>query len=198
MKIYNEDASASDDIGIADNDIDAFLKRLLESVVRESIQNSNDEALIRPAKMAFDLTSVQVKDIPDVLSYKEVLQDCLSEAASRKAVRAREFFENAIKVLDKDKVNILTISDSGTKGAGGEFKEGEKFYTLLISKGQTEKQDIFSAGSFGIGKNASIAGSQLRLVFYSSVFEEKGQDSFYCMGKSILTTRKDHKNNKKQ
>ena len=134
MKIYNEDASASDDIGIADNDIDAFLKRLLESVVRESIQNSNDEALIRPAKMAFDLTSVQVKDIPDVLSYKEVLQDCLSEAASRKAVRAREFFENAIKVLDKDKVNILTISDSGTKGAGGEFKEGEKFYTLLISK----------------------------------------------------------------
>ena len=41
MKIYNEDASASDDIGIADNDIDAFLKHL-ESVAREIGQNSTD------------------------------------------------------------------------------------------------------------------------------------------------------------
>ena len=43
MKIYNEDASASDDIGIADNDIDAFLKHL-ESVAREIGQNSTDGA----------------------------------------------------------------------------------------------------------------------------------------------------------
>ncbi len=188
MRLFTNTAPETEDIGLSDNDIDGFLKDLLESVVRESAQNSNDEAEKRPVRMNIDLLEMATAEIPDVGAYKEVLERCLTEAQSTKSRKAEEFFKNAVKVLSRDKVQVLSIADSGTRGAGGEFKKGGKFYTLAISKGRTDKDNIYSAGSFGIGKNAAFAGSELRLVFYSSRFAEAGEEKFYCLGKSVLTS----------
>ena len=186
MKLYIGEAPDTDDIGLADNDIDGFLKNLLASVNRECAQNSNDESEARPVKMNFDLLEVPTDEVPDIDNYRYVVKRCLEEAKSTGAKKADEFFSNAVQVLSRDKIKVLSISDEGTKGAGGEFKKGGKFFTLVVSKGRTDKDDIFSAGSFGIGKNAAFAGSELRCVFYSSRYGEK--DDFYCMGKSILTS----------
>ena len=200
MKLYTSQAAETDDIGLADNDIDGFLKKLLESVTRESAQNSNDEAEARPVRMALDMQTIAVQDIPDIDSYKLVIDKCYEEAVSSNATKAREFFSNAQSTLAKDHVGVLSISDSGTSGAGGEFKKGGKFFTLVVSKGRTDKDHLHSAGSFGIGKNASLAGSHFRLVFYSSVYEESGNERFHCMGKSVLTSWRndaDHNMNNK-
>jgi hypothetical protein len=65
-----------------------------------------------------------------------------------------------------------------------------------VSEGVTDKQNFYSAGSFGIGKNAAIAGSSLRLVFYSSRYGENGETGFYCIGKSVLTSWSENDENK--
>lgn len=184
MKIYKTAASESDDYSITDNDIDGFLKKLLASINREAAQNSNDEAESRPVRMEIDLIEVPVSEIPDIEAFRNIIGKCLDEAVTTKAIRAQKFFTNAQQVLGEETVNILSISDEGTKGAGGEFKKGGKFYTLVVSTGRTDKANLYSAGSFGVGKNAAIAGSQLRTVFYSSNYDE----GFYCMGKSVLTS----------
>ena len=184
MKIYSTTAAVTEDIGIADNDIDGFLKNLLASINREASQNSNDEAESRPVKMEIDLFEVPVSEIPDIEAFRNIIDKCLDEALTTRAKKAEEFFTNAQRVLGEETVKILSISDEGTKGAGGDFKKGGKFYTLAVSKGRTDKSNLYSAGSFGIGKNAAFAGSQLRTVFYSSNYGE----GFYCMGKSVLTS----------
>lgn len=195
LKLFTEPASKIDDTGLADGDIDGFLKKLLESVNREAAQNSNDEARTRPVRMTLDMREVPVSEIPDIDSYKYAIERCHQEAVSTGATKAEEFFSNASTVLSGEKVKVLSISDSGTKGAGGEFVKTGKFFTLVISKGRTNKDHVYSAGSFGIGKNAALAGSQFRLVFYSSVFEEDNEKRFYCMGKSVLTSWKDEDEN---
>ena len=186
MKIYTSEAPDTDDVGIADNDIDGFLKNLLASVNRECAQNSNDESKTRPVKMSFDMLDVPVAEIPDIASFRNIVNQCYEDAVSTKSKKGQEFFKNAQKVLSKELIKVLVISDEGTWGAGGEFKKGGKFYTLVVSKGRTDKDNIYSAGSFGIGKNAAFAGSELRCVFYASNYDEEGK--YYCMGKSVLTS----------
>ncbi|GAA3975884.1 hypothetical protein [Allohahella marinimesophila] len=195
MKLHTSRAAETEDVGLADNDIDGFLKNLAQSVSRESTQNSNDEALARPVKVSFDLVSVPTSEIPNVDNYRDVLRSCLAEAQNNNDKKANEFFINALKVIAKPEVPIFLISDSGTKGAGGTFGKGQKFYTLAISKGRTDKDNVYSAGSFGIGKNAAFAGSEMRLVFYSTVYGDDPANHFYCMGKSILTSWRDSEDN---
>ena len=48
MKIHTSKVPDIEDVGIADNDIDGFLRDLLASVNRECAQNSNDESETRP------------------------------------------------------------------------------------------------------------------------------------------------------
>lgn len=191
MKLHTNRAAETEDVGLANNDIDGFLKSLAQSVSRESTQNSNDEALARPVKVSFDLISVPTSEIPNIHDYREVLQSCLAEAQNSNDRKANEFFTNALKVIAKPEVPVFLISDSGTGGAGGSFSKGQKFYTLAISEGRTDKDNVYSAGSFGIGKNAAFAGSEMRLVFYSTVYGDDPASHFYCMGKSILTSWRD-------
>ena len=186
MKIYTSVVPETEDVGIADNDIDGFLKNLLGSVNRECAQNSNDESETRPVKMRFDLVDVPVSELPDVDKFRDIVGRCFEDASTAESKKGMEFFSNAKKVLSKDDVKILLISDEGTRGAGGKFEKGNKFYTLVVSKGRTDKDNVYSAGSFGIGKNAAFAGSELRCVFYASNYSESGE--YYCMGKSVLTS----------
>jgi len=186
MKIFTNQVHETEDVGIADNDIDGFLKDLLASVNRECAQNSNDESENRPVKMSFNLVDVPVTEIPDVKVFSDIIDRCYEDANTTGSKKGMEFFTNAKKVLSQEKIKILLISDEGTRGAGSEFKKGGKFYTLVVSKGRTDKDNVYSAGSFGIGKNAAFAGSELRCVFYASNFNDAGE--YYCMGKSVLTS----------
>ena len=186
MKTYTSQVPETEDVGIADNDIDGFLKNLLASVNRESAQNSNDESEIRPVKMSFEQVDVPVSDIPDVDSFKDIINRCHDDAITTGSKKGQDFFLNAKKVLSQDKLKILLISDEGTKGAGGEFKKGGKFYTLVVSKGRTDKDDVYSAGSFGIGKNALLLGVNFAVFSIPQIMVK--QMGFDCMGKSVLTS----------
>lgn len=190
MRFRAQRGSPDDDIGLADNDIDGFLRDIVGAITRELPQNSNDEAADPPAPvvMSFDQLEVPSSSIPGLGEYLDTLRKCLNRAKENQEATPTEFFKNAIELLSRPKIRILTVSDSGTFGAGGEFKKGGRFFTLLVSKGVTAKQHLHSAGSFGIGKNSALAGSESRLVFYSSVHSNGPETRFYAMGKSVLTT----------
>ncbi len=195
MHVYTPEAPETDDIGLANNDIDGFLKNLLASVCRECAQNSNDEACERPVQMSINRLTVPINELPGIDRYKEVVEGCLVEARDNDAAKAIEFFENAKNELNKEEISLLQIADARTQGAGDKFIKNGKFFTLVVSEGRTDKKNVYSAGSFGIGKNAAIAGSALRLVFYSSQYEEDGEPRFYCMGKSVLTSWRENDQN---
>lgn len=68
-------------------------------------------------------------------------------------------------VLTGDEITLLCIADSNTKGLTGPAEAGKPFHSLLKDAGVSNKDAADSGGSFGIGKNAAFAVSELQAVF---------------------------------
>jgi hypothetical protein len=98
----------------------------------------------------------------------------------------------AIDLIDKDSVKVLRIADYNTKGLLGPCSSGHPFHSLVKATGVSSKEDDTSGGSFGIGKNAVFAISDLQTVFYSTIYlDDKGTEQFLAQGKSILISHED-------
>ncbi|MEQ1698531.1 MAG: hypothetical protein ABMA25_00380 [Ilumatobacteraceae bacterium] len=84
---------------------------------------------------------------------------------------------NALDHLESDTpLKVLTISETGTTGMYGPFKQAKsKLYLALISVGYTMK-DAGSGGSYGYGKAGLIAGSAIRTVVAYTCFRERADD----------------------
>ena len=114
----------------------------------------------------------------------DIVDKCLD--ASQDDLKGKEFFENAKKILTGKSINCLKILDSNTTGLQGDRKKGDWHrLTKATGKPQTEKN---AGGSFGIGKNAPFAVSDLRTVFYSTRYGANGKDAEYAQGKAILVS----------
>src|SRR5439155_14101575 len=78
----------------------------------------------------------------------------------------QKFFHRAQKVMEGKAVRILKISDYNTTGlrgsAGGHNSD---WFRLTKSVGASEKEGG-AGGSFGIGKHAPFACSDIRTLFY--------------------------------
>ena len=78
------------------------------------------------------------------------------------------FLENARNLLKKDTVRCLRISDFNTTGLTGVGGKSTPWQNLVKNRGVSDKPSS-ATGSFGIGKDAAFACSQLRTVFYNTV-----------------------------
>ena len=190
MKISVRNGKAAD--GMSHGDIDQFLVDMLASLVREQAQNSGDAstkanvAKKKPVQLDFTLKTIKTSEIPDVKRFKNIIDLCEDMSLEGRDKREQEFLASAKKVIAQKEIRVLSISDFNTTGVGGDFDAGGAFYTLAKATGVTSKDNVHSGGSFGIGKMSAFAASKLRTVFYSSMFEENGKPSFYCMGRSFL------------
>jgi len=102
------------------------------------------------------------------------------------------FFSHALGVIQKSPVKLLKIADYNTTGARGPSIKGQPFHTLLKASGVSVKGFDSSGGSFGIGKNAVFAVSELQTVFYSTVYQDdQGKPKYLAQGKSILISHTD-------
>ena len=111
----------------------------------------------------------------------------------RKKKRKKQFFfSEAQKLLALNYIKVLRVSDENTTGAKGPGR-GTPFYSLLRAAGVSVKRDENSGGSYGIGKNAAFAISDLRTVFYATNYfdEEANANRFLAQGKSILVSHVD-------
>lgn len=155
--------------GVNDAGIETFSADALSSLVRESIQNSLDakiDGLDDPVIVDFSMFSIPQSAFPDGEAFQTILRKCLQSNVEE--VQARQFFEKAVNLFQAP-IQVMRISDHNTIGLRGadECKKGSAWSRLVKESGSSNKGDD-SGGSFGIGKSAAFACSNLRCVVYSS------------------------------
>jgi len=179
--------------GLSEAGIETFRDRPFASVARETGQNSRDARLepSKPVRLTFDVIKLKSADFPSIEQFRESVGLCLAKSKGHGKEKEKGFFEQAAKVLQGDEIEILRISDHNTKGAQGPCIEGKPFHTLAKTDGGSAKDEINSGGSFGIGKNAVFALSDIQTAFFSTRYkDEQGAENVLCMGKTLFISHR--------
>ena len=144
--------------GVADSGVEIFRGKEISSLAREICQNSLDAAIDEKSSVTveFQRYEISAKDIPDVQSFKKILQACL-KFWSKKSDKTEAFIPNPC---------AMTGWNTLTKINGGAIKSEDK------------------AGNFGIGKNAPFANSFLRMIFYRT-FNMEGERAAQGVAKLV-------------
>jgi hypothetical protein len=182
---------AGEEEGLGDAGIETFRDAPYASCAREAGQNSRDAEQDLPIRMTFNVISVTHDEFPSHDILTSTLQACSDEAVQEKEL---EFFGNARTVIDRPTISVLEIADYNTKGLTGPPDQPHTpFHSLLKATGVSTKESATSGGSFGIGKNASFAVSDLQTVFYSTVYVDPDSDEngFAAQGKVKLVSHTD-------
>ena len=183
--------------GFNDPGIEHFRGNPFGGLAREIIQNSLDAPHGSPVTISFELRQIPTNEIPDIEDLKSTVESC-SRADGNEVRKAKEFFAIAKKVLSNKTIPVLTIIEHNTAGMRGPCKIGTPYFAYMKATGQSKKEseeDDIELGSYGIGKFAPFAVSNLRTVIISTVFQEKEKGNFkqYTQGKAILTSHFDEK-----
>jgi hypothetical protein len=188
LKFPLNDAGESE--GLGDAGIETFRDSPYASTARECGQNTKDAAAGVPVTLRFDVLDEPLSTIPCIEELAKHVELCLAAAESKKDEKEIEFFRQAQKSLQGPNVSVLRIADFNTKGLAGPCVDGKPFHSLLKAAGVSVKESSTSGGSFGIGKNAAFAVSDLQTVFYSTVYldEHTHKPEFLAQGKSKLVS----------
>ena len=163
--------------GFNDSGKEFFTAGVLEHVVREIIQNSLDAkdprhpdspVVVRINKIELERDVINAKSLARHVS--ESLK-ATTEQGNEKGIR---FCERALKVLKKSKIPVLVAVDENTTGLGG-----PRWARLVHEEGTTSKDGPAAGGSFGIGKNAPYAASELGLVCYSTHYPDRHRNEMF-------------------
>ena len=157
--------------GFNDSGKEFFTAGILEHVVREIIQNSLDAknpkypdrpVVVRMERIDLERTVINASDLAKHV--KESLK-CTIEQRSEKGTK---FYREALKILKKAKIPVLRVIDESTTGLNG-----TKWDALVYKEGTPSKDTAAAGGSYGIGKNAPYAASELGLVCYSTRYLDR-------------------------
>jgi len=170
--------------GFNDSGIETFRGDPIVHLAREINQNSLDAAE-GAVVVSFKLKELPTSSIPNFSEFKEVVNAC-SKSAHLDGKKAEEFFEIAQNIISRNKISVLEISDSNTVGLKGPVTNGTPYFAFMKATGQSQKASESASGSYGIGKFAPYAVSQLRTIFVSTIYEENGKWHQLTQGKSIL------------
>ena len=184
--------------GPNDGGISHFTSNRLGNVIRESIQNSLDARADqdKPVRVEIGLTALSRESFA-----ADSLERSLLAAASsphNDDAHSRQFKNGRNSLVRKlgggGGVATLRITDSNTTGANDNLSlDGipSKWESLTKSTGLSVKDKPDAAGSFGLGKHAPFALTDLRTVLYSTAWETNGQLSHRFQGKTILVSHVD-------
>ncbi len=181
---------AMEDEGLGHAGIETFKDSPYASLARECGQNSADARANEkePVLLTFDCINVKADELPSKNDYLKTIDACLDKAKSTGVEKELAFFNGAKNSLSQEFIKVLKIADYKTTGLIGPAKPGTKFDALVKGAGVSAKDNDTSGGSFGIGKNAVYALSDIQTVFYSTVYRAESKDEFLCQGKSILVS----------
>ena len=157
--------------GFNDSSQEFFKANVLEHVIREIIQNSLDAKSKRrhdnPVIVhigTFDLKS-------DAINCKELalhVKKSLEMSIEQKNQKAVTFYRRALNMLKRSSIPTLKVIDENTTGLNG-----MKWDALVHQEGTPVKDNASAGGSYGIGKNAPYAASDLSLVCYSTRYLDR-------------------------
>jgi uncharacterized membrane protein YgcG len=187
--------------GLSDAGIEQFRDNPYVSCGRETGQNTNDapDAGKRPVIMKFDLRRIPRVEVPFADELAAATQACLDQSIDLCKKTNRDlgkdrtvrFFERAKSSLSNEALSILEIADFNTTGLTGPFEDDHcVFNSLVKAKGITNKANTDSGGSFGIGKNAVFAVSDVQTVLYSTKARNLGNpnaaDEYAFQSRTVL------------
>jgi len=162
------------------------------SCARETGQNSRDAAISSATvQVVFNLHDIPRVDVPFADQLQSSIHCCLKAPGD---VETKEHLERALAQISGPTVKILEIADFHTTGLTGPVEdENSVFAALVKGDGVTHKANTTSAGSYGIGKNAAYAVSDLQTVIYSTCFQNEGEDEmrFAAQGRLRLISHLD-------
>ena len=170
--------------------------RTLESLVRETAQNSLDAAAGAELAMRYRLyevpaSSARYTKLMKALRYREELKPHLQAAAKAAGTRAiGNRIKSGLDAMDADKrpLRILTIEDFGGKGlSGDEFDSASPFAALVRDDSNSQKSDQTAGGSFGLGSRTLFGASRLMTVLFGSVIDGEDESKLRLIGKSHLS-----------
>lgn len=165
------------DTGFHDAGVETFKGNIDRYLAREIIQNSLDARrdANKPVRVTFDVYKLKRDELPDIENLRATIERCREYWKTDK--KAREFFERALKLAEASEIVVLKISDFNTTGVcGSDTDRTNNWYNLIKCAGSSSKGGG-EGGSFGIGKNAPFAASQLRTVLYSTLNKD-GENIF--------------------
>lgn len=165
--------------GFNDAGIETFKDNRIYSLAREVVQNSCDAAAIamnRPVEVHFQLLEIPVSVFPGTQDLRKAIGACALYWKSSKQTVA--FCEEALDVLAGPMLPVMKISDFNTTGVriGNVNDVNSEWFKLTKAVGASDKSEG-KLGSFGIGKHAPFACSDLRTVFYGTK-DDQGATGF--------------------
>lgn len=161
--------------GLNNAGIETYKNDPMISLTKEEEQNSTDgcqrDSSGKPKRVEIEFHDFKLPtaSIPDIERLREVYSDekAYWSTILHNDTKTENFFKNGIKLLAGKEVRVLRISDKMTTGLNGIDEESSPWANLVTNVGVSDKPSS-AGGSFGIGKDAAFACSQLRLVFYST------------------------------
>lgn len=185
LEWYFPSTDGGDDDGFNDSLRETFEGKHEHYVARECIQNSLDARadLTRPVTVVFERGSLATSDVPDRQTLADILQAAREFSVGQE--RAGDFYEKAIGLLSEQTMDVLRIGDYNTTGLDGEDNDSHGGWYRLVRTSGSNSAHGAGGGSFGIGKGAPFAASELHTVFYSTV-NGKGGSAF--QGKARLSS----------
>ena len=185
--------------GLNNSMIEHFTGNYNYFLAREINQNSLDAKIKKgitvklPVKVVFKLEYIPKSQFPGQNEFLSTIDAAQEFWKHHK--ETIQFLQNAKKCLEKEQIPFLRISDFNTTGLNGNDDDLEGgWFNLVRSTGSSSKSSG-EGGSFGIGKGAPFAASDLRTVFYSTK-NEKSITAF--QGKAELVSFRDKKNDIKR
>ena len=144
-------------------------------IAREAIQNSIDARFDRdsPVIVDFEKRVIPSDKLPGRDELLQRVQKCLEKSKIAKDDKGIEYFEQAEKVLKSKQITLLRIGDYNTFGLNGEDDDESGRWHRLVKSVGVNRMTGAGGGSFGIGKGAPIAASNIRTVYYSTRNEEE-------------------------
>lgn len=177
--------------GLAYAGFETFRGSPYTSCARETGQNSRDAMRgSEPVRVSFDLLHVDRSDLTFADELEHAVRCCLDAPQNDKT---KAHLQRAMTAISSPMVKVLRIADVNTTGLTGPIDDpGSVFTALVKGDGITNKPDETSAGSFGIGKNAAFAVSELQTVIYSTCYEDADkQQCFAAQGRLRLISHTD-------
>lgn len=156
--------------GIGEAGIETFKGTPYKSLAREICQNSLDakDGSGKPVIVEFFCSKEDLCSFHDYATLSNAIDSCLSFWKKKNNKKTVDFFDKAQKVAAQKTLSVLRISDFNTTGLTGSDKDyNTPWQNLVKASGVSDKGDD-EGGSFGIGKSAPFACSNLRTVFYAT------------------------------
>jgi len=156
--------------GIGEAGIETFKGSPYCSLAREICQNSMDARYDsnKPVVIEFSSFTIANAAIPDYSKLTDAMNSCLKFWTEQNNKKTITFFKKATAVIESSVISVLRISDYNTTGLQGSDKEINSAWLNLVKASGVSGKEGSAGGSFGIGKSAPFACSDLRTLFYAT------------------------------